>query len=85
MIKGLNIGNGWTVWDSARSPINPVDTALFWNTSGTDDTGNTIDFLSNGFKLRSSNADFNGSYLYGYMAFAEAPFIGDGVFPVTAR
>ena len=85
MVKGLNIGNGWTVWDSARSPINPVDTALFWNTTGTDDTGNTIDFLSNGFKLRSSNADFNGSYIYGYMAFAEHPFVGDGTSPVTAR
>ena len=85
MVKGLSVGNGWTVWDSARSPINPLDTALFWNTTGADDTGNTIDFLSNGFKLRSSNADFNGSYIYGYMAFAEAPFIGDGVSPVTAR
>ena len=85
MVKGLSVGNGWTVWDSARSPINAIDTALFWNTTGADDTGNTIDFLSNGFKLRSSNADFNGSYIYGYMAFAEAPFFGDGVSPVTAR
>jgi hypothetical protein len=76
--KGLNIGNGWTVWDSARSPINPIDKALFWNTTGADDTGNTIDFLSNGFKLRSTNADFNGAYIYLYWAFAERPFLGDG-------
>jgi len=85
MVKGLNIGNGWTVWDSARSSINAVDTALFWNTNAVDDTGNTIDFLSNGFKLRSNNTDFNTAHIYGYMAFAEAPFFGDGVSPVTAR
>ncbi len=85
MIKGLNIGNGWTVWDSARTPTNPLGTALFWNTSGTDDTGNTIDFLSNGFKPRSTNADFNGDYIYGYLAFAEHPFNGDGTNPCIAK
>ena len=83
--KGLTTATGWTVWDSARSSINPVDKALFWNTTGLDDTGNTIDFLSNGFKLRSTNADFNGSYSYGYLSFAEHPFVGDGTNPVTAR
>ena len=83
--KGLTTATGWTVWDSARSSINPVDKALFWNTTGLDDTGNTIDFLSNGFKLRSINADFNGSYSYGYLSFAEHPFNGDGTNPVTAR
>ena len=85
MIKGLNVGNGWTVWDSARSVRNPLGTALFWNTTGADDTGNTIDFLSNGFKPRSTNADFNGGNSYGYMAFAEHPFNGDGTNPCTAR
>jgi len=85
MIKGLDVGNGWTVWDSARSVRNPLDTALFWNTTGADDTGNTIDFLSNGFKPRSTNADFNGSNIYGYLAFAEHPFNGDGTNPCTAR
>ena len=83
--KGLTTATGWTVWDSARSPINPIDKALFWDTTGADDTGNTIDFLSNGFKLRSTNADFNGSYSYGYLSFAEHPFVGDGTNPVTAR
>ena len=84
MVKGLSVGNGWAVWDSARSPINPVDKALFWNTSGTDDTGNTIDFLSNGFKLRSSDdAQNNGTYIY--MAFAESPFVSSKGTPTTAR
>ena len=85
MVKGLNIGNGWAVWDSARSPTNAIDKALFWNTTGADDTGNTIDFLSNGFKLRSNNTDFNTAHIYGYLAIAEQPFIGDGVSPTTAR
>ena len=34
-----------------------------------------IDFLSNGFKLRGTNTNMNGSRTYAYMAFAEHPFI----------
>jgi len=33
-----------------------------------------LDFLSNGFKLRLSDAGFNGSEKYTYMAWAENPF-----------
>ena len=33
-----------------------------------------IDLLSNGFKLRTSNATFNASGNYVYLAFAENPF-----------
>jgi hypothetical protein len=36
---------------------------------------NTIDILSNGFKLRTTNGDTNGAgTTYIYMAFAENPF-----------
>ena len=44
-----------------------------------------IDFLSNGFKLRSSVSGNLSSGTYLYMAFAEHPFVGDGTNPVTAR
>ena len=44
------------------------------------------DFLSNGFKLRESGTDVNQSGItYIYIAFAEHPFVGDGVSPATAR
>lgn len=91
MIKGLNIGNHWVILDSTRSTINPVQKALKPNlTQAEDDDANmAIDFVSNGFKIRGGpsgdGGNINGSYIYGYMAFAEAPFIGDGVSPVTAR
>jgi hypothetical protein len=45
-----------------------------------------MDFLSNGFKPRGTNSNYNeSSRNYTYMAFAEHPFIGDGTNPVTAR
>ena len=45
-----------------------------------------IDFLSNGFKIRSSDAQTNGSGdTYIFMAFAENPFVSSGGTPVTAR
>jgi len=44
------------------------------------------DFLSNGFKIRSTMGEINTSgdnIIFG--AWAEHPFGGDGVAPVTAR
>ncbi len=43
-----------------------------------------LDFLSNGVKYRTTDANASGSP-YIYMAFAEHPFVGDGTSPVTAR
>ena len=86
MIKGLNIGNNWIVWDTERSKINPCDDALYWDlTQAAATSGNDLDILSNGFKCRGTNSNYNGSYSYGFLAFAERPFIGDGVNPCTAR
>ena len=43
-------------------------------------------FLSNGFKLRTSEAEGNGSgHTYIYMAFAENPFVTSTGVPTTAR
>ena len=52
-------------------------------------SGTTLDLLSNGFKLRVTDDDKNGSGdPYIYMAFAENPFVGNDsgtAVPVTAR
>jgi hypothetical protein len=86
MIKGLNIGNNWIVWDSERSKFNPCDDALYWDLSQAAATsGNDLDIYSNGFKCRGTNSNYNGSYIYGFLAFAENPFVGDGTNPTTAR
>jgi hypothetical protein len=43
-----------------------------------------MDFLSNGFKLRSADDAVNsGDYIY--MAFAEQPFVTSTGVPATAR
>ena len=86
MIKGYTIGNNWIIWDNKRSVINPCDNVLYTDLSQAETTsGNDLDFLSNGFKCRGTNSNYNGSYDYLYWAWAEHPFVGDGTSPVTAR
>ena len=86
MIKGYTIGTPWIIWDNKRSPFNPGDNVVYPNITDAEATsGNDIDILSNGFKARGTAQDYNGSYTYLYMAWAEHPFVGDGTNPVTAR
>ena len=85
MIKAINLGSPWILWDNQRTPFNERDKVYYPNLQDAQATsGNDMDFLSNGFKCRSSAQDFNGGYKYAYWAFAEHPFIGDGVNPCTA-
>ena len=87
MVKAYNLGSDFQIWDNVRSPINPItNTALFPNLTNAEGGTHTLDLLSNGFKLRSTeNWINNSSYTYVYWAFAEHPFVGDGTSPVTAR
>ena len=65
----------WMVYDSARDPINNGSPYyLFWNDNSAHGTGYDLDFLSNGVKLRTDNANFNTTS-YVYMAWAEAPTV----------
>jgi hypothetical protein len=85
MIKDADNTRNWIIIDNARDPFNPTDKGLAPSNTNAENTGNTIDFLSNGFKFRSSSTSFNTSSTYIYIAFAEHPFVGDGTNPVTAR
>ena len=82
-------GNSWYLFDSARNEVNVVDNILRPNIANaelTDDTGTNLDFVSNGFKTRTTSADTNnngGTYIY--MAFAEHPFVSSKGVPTTAR
>ena len=79
-------GTDWRMMDNKRSTFNLVDDRLFPNLSNAENTGDGYDFLSNGFKMRSSGGDFNGSgNNYIYMCFAEAPLVGTNNIPCTAR
>ena len=79
-------GQNWLVQDSKRPAYNPTSGRLFANTSGAENTDTELpDFLSNGFKVRSTSYGTNKlNETYIYMAFAESPFVAGGV-PTTAR
>ena len=86
MIKGTNIARNWGINDTKRSPINQTQDSLYANVADAETgSGNYIDFLSNGFKLRDSALTMNGAYNYIYMAFAENPFVTSSGVPATAR
>ena len=75
ILKATSATGSWIITDNKLNNYNVTGKYLVANTSGAEDTGGNIDFLSNGFKLRLSSANFNGSGVtYLYMAFAENPF-----------
>ena len=68
----------WMLQDSTREPFNDGNrTVLVPNTSDAEVTdAHPTDFLSNGFKLRTSGAAYNDSgETFIYAAWAEAPSI----------
>ena len=89
LIKRSDGGSeNWNLNDNKRSPINPTKIKLSPNTNGAEaeDTGYSIDFVSNGFKIRNDGGDHNSSgATMIYMAFAEHPFVSSKGVPVTAR
>jgi len=86
MIKKTSGTGGWVIYDSQRSPYNEIDDQLIADTTAAETTGSEeLDFLSNGFKIRTADSDVNTSAgTYVYAAFAEYPFGGTDVTPATA-
>jgi len=77
LIKRTDSAEDWIVMDSARNTYNVANSSLFPNGSfsETTDSNRQEDFLSNGFKIRSSGVWLNASGgTFIYMAFAESPF-----------
>ena len=73
MIKRTDTGNGWEIHDTARDLHNTSGDYLMANESGNSfGTVSEIDFLSNGFKVKTQeNSTNNSSGSYIYVAFAE--------------
>jgi hypothetical protein len=83
--KGL-FTKDWTMVDNKRNTYNVVTKELFPNQSYAETTNDRLDFVSNGFKVTSSGAQWNNSgSTYIYMAFAESPFVTSTGIPVVAR
>ena len=89
LIKDASNITSWVILDNKRSPFNSADDVIRVNANSAEavDTAYAdTDFLSNGFKLRTSDAWFNTTgETYIYMAFAENPLVGTNGVPATAR
>jgi len=77
MIKRTDNVGDWWILDTSRDTYNVMNNELFADTSGAEAGGNaggTIDFLSNGFKLRCTTQPNTSSGTFVYACFAENPF-----------
>ena len=77
MFKNVEATAAWIMQDTARDPFNLATKALVANFYYSESTvaARNIDFLSNGFRLRTTAGDTNNNNQnIVYMAFAEAPF-----------
>ena len=77
----------WNLYDNKRSTSggsNVVDDLFYVDGSNAEISYTSVDFLSNGFKFRSSDGAINsGANIY--MAFAEAPIVSSNGVPAVAR
>ena len=67
----------WKIFDTSRDPYNGCNHTIYPNASDAETTapGIRFDLLSNGFKLRTTGDEENGSgQTYIYYAVAESPF-----------
>jgi hypothetical protein len=73
--KSSAAGDNWSMYDNKRDIDNVVREYLIPNQNAAAASTDTVDFLSNGFKVRNAGAYINTSgATYIYLAFAEAPF-----------
>jgi|TARA_Y100000052_G_scaffold27098_1_gene33668 hypothetical protein len=90
IIKRITSGDNWALHDNRRPGRNPNDAVLRSNLADAEYGGSQgVDYLSNGFKARQNDGEFNNSgETYIFMAFAEEPLVanvGANGIPATAR
>lgn len=74
MVKRTDTTGNWTILDDAREGYNVDNDPLYPNLSNAEGTTDLADLLSNGFKLRSTDASVNASGgTYIFAAFAQQP------------
>ena len=73
---GASVGD-WRIWDAVRDVDNAAEDLAIPNntTGGTTSSAHGVDFLSNGFKIRTADTNINASNgQYMYISIAESPF-----------
>jgi hypothetical protein len=79
MMKGYGSTQNWEIFDLTRTPSNlgsATGIKLEANLTNVEPgiTGNNIDFLSNGFKIRTADWGINHPSAFIFIAFAANPF-----------
>ena len=75
LVKNISTAYSWDLNDNKRDPHNVCEKVLSPNLTDAEATATSMDFLSNGFKLRVNNNSQNRSGdTFIYLAFAESPF-----------
>jgi len=89
MVKPTSATGEWAMFDTKRNAYNETNDVLRANNTAaeSDSSGdNSIDILSNGFKMTGNGGWTNtNARTYIYAAFAENPFVTSGGVPCTAR
>ncbi len=89
MVKPIDSADNWNIFDNKRSNANGNSTTAPYfiyankNFAETTDT-KQLDFLSTGFKIRSSGNTINRSSTFVGMAFASTPFVNSSGVPNNA-
>jgi len=88
MVKRTDASGDWAIIDNKRNTFNVMNKYLKAQATDAESTDASfdIDAVSNGFKLRYNNGNYNasgGNYIY--MVFAENPFVTSSGVPATAR
>jgi len=87
LVRASNLTTNWHLYDNKRDLINPADIILRANSTNTEATNSEFayDFVSNGFKARSSGSEFNGSgNTFIYYAVGQS-VVGSNNVPCNAR
>ena len=85
LMKSTQSTEHWVMHDIKRSPYpNPSDEYLYPNLANAEASGHTINFLSNGIKVRTDNDQWNDDKEFMFMAFGQT-VVGSNNVPCTAR
>ena len=86
LIKNINGTSDWNIIDDKRLGYNVDNNRLKANENSAESTGDYIDLLANGFKIRTASADYNTSgQEYMFVAFAKFPTVSSNDIPGVAR
>jgi len=87
LVKNADATGDWVIYDNKRSGYNGDNRLVYANLSNAEEAGSAlpVDFLSNGFKCKTSANLVNSTDTIVYVAFAESPFVNSNGVPNNAR